>query len=317
MELLTVMYHFVTNGGKDRFRGLKGITSDVLEEQLERLITWGKPLTIGDINSYLDGSKTIPAKSFYLTFDDGLIDHYRCVFPLLKKYGLYASFFPVTKPLIEGRIPAVEKQRFLQYCFTDSYREFLMDFFDEIGMHDPQLRKRLPSPTVANIRGFSTYLSDCDFYTNDERFYRKIRNEMISERLFNQVVDSLFKKYVPSERSFIRKVYLSKAQLIKMSRQGMDIGVHTHSHPYLPRISKADQATEIQVPLRYLSSFLKSPISSFAYPYGEQGRVTYELLCRLGFRCAFKTGNKISLRRPDRFRIPRVDAARLDQFVAA
>jgi peptidoglycan/xylan/chitin deacetylase (PgdA/CDA1 family) len=46
-----------------------------------------------ELYAYMDGSARIPANSIFLTFDDGYLDNWVYVFPLLKKYGLKGTIF--------------------------------------------------------------------------------------------------------------------------------------------------------------------------------------------------------------------------------
>ena len=47
----------------------------------------------GELYEHMAGSKTLPADSILLTFDDGYLDNWTTVFPILKKYGMKATIF--------------------------------------------------------------------------------------------------------------------------------------------------------------------------------------------------------------------------------
>lgn len=44
-------------------------------------------ITMADLINYFYGAKPLPAKPIMLTFDDGYYNNYKCVLPLIKKYG--------------------------------------------------------------------------------------------------------------------------------------------------------------------------------------------------------------------------------------
>jgi hypothetical protein len=53
-------------------------------------------VTLYDVYQYLKFGKSLPAKSIVLTFDDGFLDSWVHVYPLLKKYGMKATIFVTT-----------------------------------------------------------------------------------------------------------------------------------------------------------------------------------------------------------------------------
>ena len=69
-----------------------------------------KTVTLYDVYEYLKSGKSLPAKSIVLTFDDGFLDSWVYVFPLLKKYGMKGTVF-VTTDFVdpsEERRPTIE-----------------------------------------------------------------------------------------------------------------------------------------------------------------------------------------------------------------
>ena len=69
-----------------------------------------RTVTLYDVYEYLKFGKSLPAKSVVLTFDDGFLDSWVYVFPLLKKYGMKGTVF-VTTDFVdpsEKRRPTIE-----------------------------------------------------------------------------------------------------------------------------------------------------------------------------------------------------------------
>jgi hypothetical protein len=69
-----------------------------------------KTVTLYDVYEYLKAGKSLPAKSIVLTFDDGFLDSWVYVYPLLKKYGMKGTVF-ITTDFVdpsEERRPTIE-----------------------------------------------------------------------------------------------------------------------------------------------------------------------------------------------------------------
>lgn len=56
-------------------------------------------LSLDELYDYFENNKPIPEKSIVLTFDDGYLDNYTKLYPVLKKYGLKGTIFVITKAI--------------------------------------------------------------------------------------------------------------------------------------------------------------------------------------------------------------------------
>ncbi len=94
-----LMYHYVSvpPAGSDDLRENLSVSPSLLGEQLKYLAEKGyTTVTFKDLQSAKDGRFPLPEKPVILTFDDGYIDHYTNVFPLLKNRNQKAVFFIMT-----------------------------------------------------------------------------------------------------------------------------------------------------------------------------------------------------------------------------
>lgn len=83
-----LLYHYVeyVQDKKDTIRQSLNITPDVLTAQIETLKGDGYNfVTMSDVADALSGKASLPTKPIVLTFDDGYMDFYTDVFPILKK----------------------------------------------------------------------------------------------------------------------------------------------------------------------------------------------------------------------------------------
>lgn len=91
-------YHFIANNPnpKDRARDSLSIPPDKFEAQMQYLSQNGyTPITLDTLYGIYNNQTTAPSKPVILTFDDGYIDFYTNVFPILRRFNFHAvSFIP-------------------------------------------------------------------------------------------------------------------------------------------------------------------------------------------------------------------------------
>jgi len=115
-RLPILAYHNVEDGERVRF-----------SIQMRLLSRLGyRTIIFADLVSLVRRGKTLPTKTIVLTFDDGTVDHHRNVLPILKEFGLVATFF------VSPGLMGTEKWM-IKYAVTKS-----RDWFDD----DPRLRSR-------------------------------------------------------------------------------------------------------------------------------------------------------------------------------
>jgi peptidoglycan/xylan/chitin deacetylase (PgdA/CDA1 family) len=112
----------------------------------------------------------------------------------------------------------------------------------------------------------------------------------------------------PSQPTGIpRYPLLCGAELGMLARDGIEIGAHTVTHPYLTRLPAAEAKAELLESKRILEQVLGHHVTSFAYPYGA---LTSEILdnAREYFRAACGVEMLSAHRAGDYHRLPRIDA---------
>ena len=103
------MYHYVKDFSKTEFKNLKGLSIEEFEYQIKFLKKNFDILGPDDVKEILIKKKEIKDKYCWLTFDDGYIDHYENVIPILKKNNLKGSFFPPVISTKQNKILDVNK----------------------------------------------------------------------------------------------------------------------------------------------------------------------------------------------------------------
>lgn len=70
------------------------VTPELFEEHLKYFRDNAYQIVlVGELIAYFKTGKPLPPKAVAITFDDGYLEHYQNAFPLLKKYGVKATFF--------------------------------------------------------------------------------------------------------------------------------------------------------------------------------------------------------------------------------
>jgi peptidoglycan/xylan/chitin deacetylase (PgdA/CDA1 family) len=112
-ELTIVMYHYVRPLEQTRYPGIKGLRVAEFKAQLAYIRRHYQPVTVLDVVHHLTSRERLPPNAALLTFDDGYLDHYTYVFPLLDEAGLQGAFFPPVNPIRHGKLLDVNRIHFI------------------------------------------------------------------------------------------------------------------------------------------------------------------------------------------------------------
>ena len=82
-KLTTVMYHYVRGIRDSRYPGIRGLENDLFVEQIRYLMKNYNIIKMEDVIESLGSKRKLPDKAVLLTFDDGYLDHYINVYPIL------------------------------------------------------------------------------------------------------------------------------------------------------------------------------------------------------------------------------------------
>lgn len=312
--LKVIMYHFVHHENDDRiFQGIPGLTAQEFDKQLEFLCKDHEPISHHDLKKHFSNTEyKLPDKCFYITFDEGLKQQFTNAIPILNKYQIGASFFIPTMPLHDRKISLVEKQRICQYTCFSKYRDFLDSFMKTLFQQYPHLESEQLYPTEENIIAQKDYLAEFEFYSTEERFYRKVRNDYLSAQIFERVINKIFLSKYGSESEFIDSYYMTWEEIGKTESLNMVIGGHSHSHPMLDKLSIVDMKNEINLSLSILNEKLKNRVDTYAYPYGTYNQCVSSYLRDVGIIYSFATGNRENEHPVHPYEILRIDESSLN-----
>jgi peptidoglycan/xylan/chitin deacetylase (PgdA/CDA1 family) len=262
MDLTIVTYHYVRDLEGSRYPAIKGRRVSEFCRQLDYIERNYNVIRAENVISALRGEGKLPAKALWLTFDDGYIDHYENVFPLLRERGLQGSFFPPARSVLARELLDVNKIHFVLASQAD------------------------PSPVIASLKAFILECESPDIlpfdhywrqYAKASRydgaeivFFKRMLQGGVPERVRAEFLDRLFHQFVSDDPvSFAADLYVSREQLQEMLLAGMYVGSHGDSHRWLDKLDSDEQVVEIDRSLEFLKD-LGAPTDKWimCYPYG-------------------------------------------------
>ena len=222
----------------------------------------------------------LPARSVCITFDDGYADNEQTALPILKRFGLRATFFVATG-FIDGGIMfndgVIEAVRRAPAGTYDLSRLNLGRY----SLGDHTSRRAAIDALLAQIK------------------YRTVRerNALVEE------LAEVMQTTLPNDLMMI------STQIKRLHDEGMEIGGHTVNHPILSVLDEQQARAEIIGGKQHLEEITGTPVTLFAYPNGKPGRDygprDMELVRRAGFTAAVSTTAGAANRASDLFQLPR------------
>ena len=213
-----LMFHYVRPDNNNIFKFLNYFSLEKFCNFLDKEIVRLKLISPEEYLDSIIHDKSIPENALLLSFDDGLYDHYKWVFPELLKRGIGAFFFINTLPILQRELLQVHKIHALSGLL--GYSELKKQFMNKISLTAELVSHVFENPKAIgaypydkpDIAGFKYGLN----YSLPKDDLTKNLNELITEN-FNH--NELFKSF-----------YINEKQIKKMHNNGMTIGYHGHSH---------------------------------------------------------------------------------------
>ncbi|MFD2670594.1 polysaccharide deacetylase family protein [Marinicrinis sediminis] len=285
MQTLTiVMYHYVRDLPYMRYPGIKGLLTSQFRAQLDYFARYYTFVTMEACIAALNSGQDLPARALLLTFDDGYLDHYTNVFPLLHERGIQGSFFPAAKPIREKKVLQVNKIHFILESAT-RLEPVIRDLFDLLDQH----RENYALDSNASYVRRLAVANRLD--SKEVIFLKRMLQKELPVQVREPIVDELFQRYVSTDESILAtELYMSMDQIRCMARNGMYIGGHGDQHCWLDALSVEEQEKEVAGTMAFLQEVGVSRSSwVMCYPYGGYNASMIELLRKHRFQMALTT----------------------------
>ncbi|MEY8338968.1 polysaccharide deacetylase family protein [Lachnospiraceae bacterium 62-35] len=300
-RLYIAMYHYVRDLANSRYPAIKGLDYCLFKQQIEFFQQNFHVITMEMALEAMSGGD-LPENAMLLTFDDGYIDHYTFVLPVLMEHNMQGSFFIPGKTFTEDVLLDVNKIHFILASAQEN--NLLMHLFRQMDYYRGN-EYRYPANDVL----FQKYASASRFDTKETVFIKRMLQTVLPESLRNKIAANLFQEFVKiDEKTFARELYMNREQIGMMKKCGMFIGLHGYDHYWLGNLSENEMRQDIEKALDVMGEFINKDSWVINYPYGSYNAETIEFIRSCGCRMGLTTDVRAAdLDQDPPFEIPRLD----------
>lgn len=303
----------------------KRINPENFEKNLIALKSNGfKPIRLQEIYDYIARSENPPKKSVHITFDDGYADNFIYAYPLLKKYGFFATIFLVVNKVVNGMKRATYEEllslnmtnkidEFLKksrYVSWDEVREMSNSGIFEIGSHSLNHSACFSSKTPRKFSNSAVYEW---FYelTNDKRL-----GVPIYEKKWNCAVNCVkddvnLRNHMASFVSKKGGIIFFKnhsAQRILLKEYNKYLKTHTVNFEVENENIRMKRAKlEIEDSKKIIQDKIGKDVDFFCYPWGDYDKISVETVKQAGYKGALTLNIGLNGKKTDPFLMNRVE----------
>ena len=302
---MVVMYHYVRDTASTAFPAIRALTPALFEQQLDWLQDQYQVIGVPQLEAALEGRGELPPAAALLTFDDGFVDHYEVVFPVLRRRGLGGAFFLSQNACVPApRLLGVHKTQFLLAALG-------AEAFGRAVLAECQLSRSAQHAT-------RTVFGVDRWEEADDRAIKHLLNYELPFDDAERVLERLFERNIGDPAAFARTLYLNESMAGEMASAGMVFGYHTRTHRMLSRLDPSEQEGELREGVAWIRGLTGQTNVPFCYPWG--GRQTYtrdtvRLLGESGYSLAFNTvRRRIDVGVDGRYELPRFDTRDLPPY---
>ena len=256
---------------------------DIFEKQIQLLKNNCNIVSLDEANNLLKNNKNYK-DTVAFTFDDSYKEYFTYLFPILQKYKIPATIFISTGPLENGFPLHVD---LLIHAIHNTEKKFL-----DLKEH--------------NLR---TYFVDT--FTAKENAVHEINDHLknLPEDFKLELIKEIYEKLEIDFKNMNQSgMVLTWEDVEKMSKNGIEFGSHTITHPDLTMLSDEDATKEISGSKNRIEKNTGVKPSFFAYPFGGRDNINDSIIGHvksLGFKGAV-TLSKNGYRDFDSFLMPRM-----------
>lgn len=266
-QLLVLNYHRIGDRlESDHDQGVFSTDMDGLELQIRAVRKRFTLIRPAEAVEVIEGRRRPTEPLALITFDDGYRDNLTNAFPVLRANDVTAIFFVVTS-------------------FADST---VVPWWDRLA----QLARRCAAREVSvQVPGLDPQRFDLRAGDVGHALRSMLRAyKRASPALQNRLMEELERAAGPETSTDPSRLMLDWHDIRTLRAAGMAIGVHSHSHPILARLTPEEQRREMIVSKAIVEERLGERADFVAYPDGAPGtfdEASKRAAAEAGFRAAF------------------------------
>ena len=259
-QFVVLTYHRITDPGPEEMypfdAELISASPSEFDWQMAFLAKNFRPERLGTLLRMCREKREIPAGSVAVTFDDGFLDNYSVAYPILRRHGVPATFF-ITTDFVEHNQPIWFEV--VAFAFLNL----------PVGtIHHALCAQAAPSLASREVR-----LAELN------QVMRKLK----------QVPDAERTDFVSYLTTLVDAKTLAQAwnkfggamrweHLAEVSKNNIEIGSHTVSHPILSKTQGQIMMSELADSKRILEQKVGAPVELLAYPVGGRSHFSPEVV---------------------------------------
>lgn len=262
------MFHYVTSNFKYHH-----FDKNQFEIIVKQLAETKQIISLKQLKEMQNKMEKIDDDCIMLTFDDGTVDHYKYVYPILKKYNVHGLFF-ICSNVIKREILDIQ---YIHQILSKSH-------VNEIYLQVQQFIEK----NNLSICFEEKFCKETDNWK--ESYIKQLLQTILPEKYRKELLEKLIKKYKIS--TDFNDYYMTIDNILEMKSNGMEFGCHTNSHKRLSYLNENEQINEIKENMQLLYKYNvldENNVVSIAYPFGNYNNTTIKILDELNFEFAFTT----------------------------
>jgi peptidoglycan/xylan/chitin deacetylase (PgdA/CDA1 family) len=245
-------------------------------EQVRWLNNHFHTVTPEEVEKFAYAKADLPGPSFFLSFDDGLVDHTMTEQEILGPLNMKAAFSVSSKPLVEGRALMVNKIHWLRATtLPEKFRKEFLHLLPEKWLD-----------VAAYCETTREAVQNYPYDTPGDASLKYLINFQLPHELVDAIASEMLRNRGKSEASFCNQVYMTERQICQLTEKGHIIVNHGHSHTPFSRLNGGDLAKEIQKSKSFFEGVTGAIQGWVSYPNGRQWAIpkdTKEFCRHFGF----------------------------------
>jgi peptidoglycan/xylan/chitin deacetylase (PgdA/CDA1 family) len=306
-ETLVVMYHYVGQESPGTHDGFVSLAEHEFDRQVSDLLAHHRPV---DWPAFIDprrASRAGNGRSVLFTFDDGLLCQAERAAVVLERHDLRGVFFIPSAVLQKRKLLDAHKLHILLSMHTDT--ELIDAVASTAGFMAPAIR-------VADCVDHQA--ADRMYHYEPSRLRRRLKYLLstgLPARVRSEILGTLFCEFVGDERDWSATWYAPADAWRDLAARGHTIGAHGHSHERLESLDPDAQLADLTASVETIAERIGVRPTVMSFPLGSYDRSTIAAAKSAGFVAAMSTRSALHDGAAGPYEIPRVDCARIAEFL--